>query len=141
MHKPHMKRSLIYLISLLVLSTLLQVSCSFATSAAPTPTSAVTDTVPAIPTHTTTARIILTKTPLVSGTLIPTNLPPTDTLVGTVLESKVSEIAFVSPYKGNYAIYTVMTDGTKLTILTQDMVFIFSPHWSPKATDLFFQLA
>lgn len=86
----------------------------------------------------TTARIILTKTPLVSGTLIPTNLPPTDTLVGTVLESKVSEIAFVSPYKGNYAIYTVMTDGTKLTILTQDMVFIFSPHWSPKGDRLIF---
>jgi len=47
-----MKRSLFNLISLLALSTLLQVSCSVATSAAPTATSAVLDTVPAISTHT-----------------------------------------------------------------------------------------
>src|SRR5450759_3691568 len=72
MHKPHKKRSLIYLISLLALSTLLQVSCSFATSAAPTATSAVTDTVPAIPTHT---PLSPTDTPPPSSTLSITTPP------------------------------------------------------------------
>src|SRR5450759_3869533 len=72
MHKPHMKRSLIYLISLLALITLLQISCSFATSAAPTATSAVTDTVPAIPTHT---PLPPTDTPQPSSTSSDTSIP------------------------------------------------------------------
>jgi L-arabinose transport system substrate-binding protein len=52
MHKAHLKRSIFYLITLLVLSTLLPESCSFATSDVPKATSALPDTLPAISTHT-----------------------------------------------------------------------------------------
>jgi len=106
MHKSHMKRSLIYLISLLALSTLLQVSCSFATSAAPTATSAVTDTVPAIPTN--------------------TPLPSTDTPRPTDLPSAtLAPLTANGPWgvvKTDNGIWAFNLDGEGLRQLTQDKI-------------------
>jgi Tol biopolymer transport system component len=79
-----------------------------------------------------------TLQPSITPSATPTKTPtqaPTATTVNTPM---VGKITFVSSYEGKYAVYTIKTDGTELTKLTDDMTVVFSPHWSPNGRQIIF---
>jgi TolB protein len=85
--------------------------------------------------------------PTAKYTLRPSDAAPstsarTPTQVSTVTDTPgppiAGQIAFVSPHEDKYSIYTIKTDGTELTKLTDDMAIVFSPHWSPNGKQIIF---
>jgi len=79
-----------------------------------------------------------------SSTLPPTTLPTaTTTATATVTPTETTipqpgTLAFASCSESKCAIYSIDNDGSVLTKLTSDMVYIFNPLWSPDSTKIVF---
>jgi Tol biopolymer transport system component/DNA-binding CsgD family transcriptional regulator len=54
-------------------------------------------------------------------------------------ETNSSQLAFVSFLDGDLALYTIHTDGTQLTRLTQEKMLVMNPVWSPDGSRIAFE--
>lgn len=78
-----------------------------------------------------------TFTPLPTRTITPTQTL-TPTITPTPIGGGSGKIVFVSERDGNPEIYTINTDGTNLTRLTNDPEIDFFPQWSPDGKKVVF---